>query len=160
VKGSLAGEEIVDSAHGTVVYLRFPAASAQLASTKPWLRLEVTKRLWRSRFNLGAVALTQGNPARYVEALREPRGDVRKLGGGRYRATIPVAGRARLAGVWFADGYLRQLRFAYTVAVPESKETIAYDTTIRYGGFGPQPAIGLPEAGEVARIGADGKLEQ
>jgi hypothetical protein len=160
VKGALAGEEIVDGARGTTVYLRFPAAAAQLASRKPWLRFEVTKRLWRSHFNLGAVALTQGNPAQYVEALRALRGGARKLGDGRYGTTIPVAGRARPVSVWIADGYVSRLRLSYSVPVPASKRTIVYDTTIRYSGFGPQPAISLPAEGEVARIGADGKLEQ
>lgn len=160
VKGALAGEEIVDGAGATTVYLRFPAASAQLASTKPWLRLQVTKQLWRLHFNLGAIALTQGNPGQYVEALRGLRGDVRKLEAGRYSATISVAGRARPVSVWVADGYVRQLRFAYSVPVPGSKDTIAYETTIWYRAFGPQPAIALPAASQVARIGADGKLEQ
>jgi hypothetical protein len=160
IEGALGGEEIVDGARSTVVYLRFPAAAAQLASTKPWLRFAVTKGLWRSHFNAGAVALTQGNPAQYVEALRGLAGEARKLDAGLYTATIPVAGRARAVSVWLGDGYVRQLRFAYTVPVPGTKDTIAYRTTIRYGDFGPQAPIALPPASEVATIGADGKLEQ
>ena len=41
-----------------------------------------------------------------------------------------------------------------------TKNEIAYHTTIRYGGFGPQPSIALPAASQVATIGANGNVEQ
>jgi hypothetical protein len=156
ITGALAGDEIVDNARATVVYLRVPTLSAK----KPWLRFEVSPQLWRSHFNHGAVTLAQGNPAQYVRALGGLAGKVRKLGSGLYTATIPVAGRARLVAVAVAGGYLRQLRFSYSVAVPGWKSELVYHTTISYGGFGPQPPIALPAPSQVATIGADGKVEQ
>jgi hypothetical protein len=156
IAGALDGEEIVDSAHSTTVYLRAPT----LLVGKPWVRFELSPRLWRSHFNPGAVTLAQGNPGQYVRALAALVGKARKLENGAYAVAIPVAGRTRAVNVWIGDGYLRQLRFAYSVPVPGTTKAIGYHTTIRYGGFGPQPAIALPVARDVATIGADGKVEQ
>jgi hypothetical protein len=159
ITGPLSGEEIVDRARATVVYLRFPAVAERIGAKKPWLRLDVTPRLWRSGFNPGAVALAQGNAAAYVEALGRPGRRPRTAGSG-YSARIPVGGRSRRVTVRIADGYIRELRLVYSVPVPGTRRTIAYRTTIGYSGFGPQSPIALPPPRRVSRIGADGKPEQ
>jgi hypothetical protein len=150
--GAVDGEEIVDGAQSATVYLSAP----KLLAGKRWVRFELAS----PNLNAGAVALAQGNPAQYVRALGDSADGARKVGGGIYAATIPVAGRARPARVWVGDGYVRRLQFSYSIPVPGSQTTIAYRTTIRFGPFGPVAPIALPAAGEVTRIGADGKPKQ
>jgi hypothetical protein len=192
--GAVQGEEIVDAARSTVLYLRFPSLTGQLRTSRPWVRLDVGEQLGRAGFNAGSVALNQGNPAQYVDYLRSTTGKVRKVGteqdsgvstthyavtidlhaypgkvplGRRLEARrvstrlIQLAGRELPAQVWVdGRGYVRQLRVAYSVPIPNANGRIAYRTTVRYGDFRRQPRIALPPAREVSRIGANGKLEQ
>jgi hypothetical protein len=155
LSGALRGEEIVDAARGTVLYLRFPS----LKTRKPWLRLDVRGQLGRAGFNVGSLALNVGNPAQYVAALRAAAG-ARKLDTGLYAATVTIGGRRLPVRVRIGDGYVRQVQFAYSVPAPHSQGRIAYRTTISYHDLGPQASIALPPRADVARIGAGGNLEQ
>jgi len=57
--------------------------------------------------------------------------------------------------VWVdRNGYVRQLTFFYSVAVPGSDEKIEYHTAVQYNGFGTRPRIALPPPSDVKTIGS------
>jgi hypothetical protein len=116
---SFQGEEVVDAAGDTVIFLRIPFYSEHLPPSKPWLRLDYGKAVKQQGIAINALTLDQ-DPGQYLEFLRGATGKVRKVGS----ATVGGVDTTEYAGSLFILSYPRALSGARQTAAEHVADRI------------------------------------
>src|SRR2546421_2305766 len=91
------GEEVFDSSHGLVIYMKLPFITTLAHSDKPWIKIDLATLGKRMGIDISQFTqLGSGNPTQSLDYLRATSGKIEKVGSDDVRGTPTTHYRARV----------------------------------------------------------------